>query len=60
MMIDVPEGMCVMEIILPPIQGTTLRSHSPFFNSMGVFKSSVPLGPETSSISGIAVAFSDK
>lgn len=59
-MINVPEGMCVMDMILPPIQGTTLRFHSPFFSSMGVLESSVPLGPETSSTSGIGVAFSAK
>jgi hypothetical protein len=48
-----------MEIILPPIQGTTLAIQSPFFNSTGTFESSTtPLGPETSSNSGICLAHS--
>lgn len=59
--INSPEGKCIMEMILPPIQGTILRSHSLLFSSMGVLESSIPLGPETSSsISGIWIAFSAK
>ena len=54
-----PEGRCSMEIILPPIQGTTLAIQSLFFNSTGSFESSTtPLGPETSSNSGICLAHS--
>lgn len=57
---NLPEGMCIMEMILPPIQGTTLRSHSLLFSSMGVLENCIPLGPETSSTSGIWIAFSAK
>lgn len=48
-----PEGPCSMEMIRPPIQGTTLRTQSPLFNWTGVLESSSPLCPGTSSISGI-------
>lgn len=47
-----------MEIILPPIQGTTLTNQSPPFSSTGVLESSTPLCAEVSSTSGIALAFS--
>lgn len=42
-----------MEIILPPIQGTTFTIQSPPFSSIGVFESSIPLCPGSSSASGI-------
>lgn len=47
-----------MEMILPPIHGTTLRDQSPLFISTGVLDSSVPLCPETFSTSGIRLALS--
>ena len=55
---SIPEGRCIMEIILPPIQGTTLRAQSPLFSSIGVPESSIPLWPETSCMSGIHLALS--
>ena len=47
-----------MEIILPPIQGTTLRGQSPLFSSIGVLKSSISLCLKTSCTSGICLALS--
>lgn len=47
-----------MEIILPPIHGTTFRAQTPLFISTGVRDSSVPLCPETLSKSGIRLALS--
>lgn len=47
-----------MEIILPPIHGTTLRDQSPLLISTGVLDSSAPLRPETFSKSGIRLALS--
>ena len=55
---SIPEGRCIMEIILPPIQGTTLRAQSLLFSSIGVLESSIPLWPETSCTSGISLALS--
>lgn len=46
-----------MEIILPPIDGITLRAQSPLFSSMGIFESSIPMCSETLSASGIGFAF---
>ena len=54
----IPEGWCIMEIILPPIQGTTLRDQSPLFNSIGVLESSIPLCLKTSCSSGICLTLS--
>lgn len=53
-----PEGMCSMERIRPPIQGTTLRAQSPLFISTGVLDSSSPLPLEFFSTSGIGFAVS--
>ena len=41
-----------MEMILPPIQGTTLRPQSPPFNSMGKFDSSIPFGQDCNGSKG--------
>lgn len=49
-----------MDIILPPIQGTTFVTQSPPFSSMGVLDSFVPLCPEASSRFGTRFAFSTK
>lgn len=54
----VPEGVCVMEISLPPTQGTTLRTHFPRFTSIGILASSEPFFPEVRSKSGMRLAFS--
>lgn len=55
-----PEGRCVIEIILPPIQGTTLTDQWAPFSSIGVFESDTPLCSETSSTSCKVLALSTR
>lgn len=47
-----------MEIIRPPIQGTTLITQSPPFSSTGIRESSIPFCAELASTAGIRLAFS--
>ena len=56
-LLSLPVGMCSNEIIRPPIQGTTLRAHSPYLTSTGDTERSVPVSDSADSLSTSGISF---